>query len=462
MTAQLEDLQESQEKVTASQDSSSAELRNKLSEQIQKFKNLDNELQHKRAALEEAEQKTSQQEDRVRNLELALGKKNDEMKAMEDRYKKYLEKAKGVSSYSELENRGLTDSNACKGVELDSSVVKLKDNHVEISGKCASDSDVVHMSGFKQSSRLYEFEGKGPPNVKIICLVESNGTEENDLSNKKQQLIESSPKMRSDNDKPALVIVPRKTQHETHLSHLEPENPEYLFNTRKPRECDEIASAEPDLNHLIMREPSWEIERLVTSTPKHAQRDNQMKFKHQQNPENKYLVDRRIQGASSNPEFFPADRRSATSNEPVEIIETRVMDEWYKPQNEAPQFHKVSSLNDLPRSSFSANDDLVVERKRIQELETLLGDKNDEVNALSKQYKHFYELKIHAMQHECHIKMTEQEKAHKLQICSLEKDLKEKDAEYQRFVTDAKYYIAKLQKNSVSGLGIVCDLLFKR
>ena len=100
LTAQLEDLQETQEKAVQSQDSSSAELRARLTEQIGRAKHLEVQLQNKVQVLEETETRATAANDKVHALQLALERKDEEMKAVEDRYKKYLEKAKNVSTKS--------------------------------------------------------------------------------------------------------------------------------------------------------------------------------------------------------------------------------------------------------------------------------------------------------------------------------------------------------------------------
>ena len=94
----MEDLQETQEKAVQSKDTSSSELRAKLTEHMTRAKQLEIQLASKSQALEEAESRCSTAEDKTRSLELALERKDEEMKAVEDRYKKYLEKAKNVST----------------------------------------------------------------------------------------------------------------------------------------------------------------------------------------------------------------------------------------------------------------------------------------------------------------------------------------------------------------------------
>ena len=94
LEAQVEDLQE---KSSAASDENSSGLRKELKEHMQKCKDLDSQLQMKKARLEELEPKLESSKDQIKDLEERLSKKENDMKMMEERYKRYLEKAKSVS-----------------------------------------------------------------------------------------------------------------------------------------------------------------------------------------------------------------------------------------------------------------------------------------------------------------------------------------------------------------------------
>jgi len=92
--AQLEDLQESQTRTAATDETT--ELRKKLSQHMQKTSQLEGELQQKQAKLDELQPQLATHEQTLNQLKEQLAKKEEEMRQMEDRYKRYLEKAKNV------------------------------------------------------------------------------------------------------------------------------------------------------------------------------------------------------------------------------------------------------------------------------------------------------------------------------------------------------------------------------
>ncbi|XP_068032986.1 protein Hook homolog 3 isoform X4 [Anomalospiza imberbis] len=71
-------------------------LKKKLEEHLEKLHEANNELQKKRAIIEDLEPRCSNSSLKIEELQEALRKKEEEMKQMEERYKKYLEKAKSV------------------------------------------------------------------------------------------------------------------------------------------------------------------------------------------------------------------------------------------------------------------------------------------------------------------------------------------------------------------------------
>ncbi|KAG2466543.1 HOOK3 protein, partial [Polypterus senegalus] len=68
----------------------------RIMENREKMREMTNELQKKRSCIEDLETKYNNSCQKLEELEDALGKKDEEMKLMEERYKKYLEKAKSV------------------------------------------------------------------------------------------------------------------------------------------------------------------------------------------------------------------------------------------------------------------------------------------------------------------------------------------------------------------------------
>ncbi|KAJ6657112.1 hypothetical protein lerEdw1_002858 [Lerista edwardsae] len=69
-------------------------LKKKLDEHLEKLHEANNELQKKRAIIEDLEPRYNNSSLKIEELQEALRKKEEEMKQMEERYKKYLEKAK--------------------------------------------------------------------------------------------------------------------------------------------------------------------------------------------------------------------------------------------------------------------------------------------------------------------------------------------------------------------------------
>ncbi|XP_038075290.1 protein Hook homolog 3-like isoform X2 [Patiria miniata] len=81
---------------TQSKSKENQDLRLKLNEHKEKLRESDTELQRNRTYIDELEPKYISSSEKVSNLQDMLMKKEDDMRAMEDRYKKYLEKAKSV------------------------------------------------------------------------------------------------------------------------------------------------------------------------------------------------------------------------------------------------------------------------------------------------------------------------------------------------------------------------------
>ncbi|XP_040434529.1 protein Hook homolog 3-like isoform X3 [Falco naumanni] len=95
--SQVEELQKSlQEQDAKAEDAISLLLQKKLEEHLEKLHEANNELQKKRAIIEDLERRCNKNSLKIEELQEALRKKDEEMKQMEERYKKYLEKAKSV------------------------------------------------------------------------------------------------------------------------------------------------------------------------------------------------------------------------------------------------------------------------------------------------------------------------------------------------------------------------------
>ncbi|KAM7324689.1 hypothetical protein ACRRTK_016994 [Alexandromys fortis] len=95
---QIEDLQKSlQEQGSKAEGESSSKLKRKLEAHMEKLTEVHEELQKKQELIEDLQPDMSQNAQKISELEAALQKKDEDMKAMEERYKMYLEKARNVS-----------------------------------------------------------------------------------------------------------------------------------------------------------------------------------------------------------------------------------------------------------------------------------------------------------------------------------------------------------------------------
>ncbi|XP_066453849.1 protein Hook homolog 1 [Eleutherodactylus coqui] len=95
---QIGDLQKSlQNQGSEAEGAGSSTLKKKIEAQMEKLKEVHDAIETKKEQLEDLKPDTADQSaQRVLELEAALRKKDDDMKAMEDRYKIYLEKARNV------------------------------------------------------------------------------------------------------------------------------------------------------------------------------------------------------------------------------------------------------------------------------------------------------------------------------------------------------------------------------
>ncbi|XP_071952814.1 protein Hook homolog 3-like isoform X10 [Antedon mediterranea] len=95
LEAELEELKKQQREQGISK-SENTDLKLKIEEQKEKLIEADTELQKKREYIDHLEPKVVSNTDKVKIMQTQLVKKDQDMKAMEERYKKYLEKAKAV------------------------------------------------------------------------------------------------------------------------------------------------------------------------------------------------------------------------------------------------------------------------------------------------------------------------------------------------------------------------------
>ncbi|KAM9243226.1 protein Hook homolog 1 [Dugong dugon] len=94
---QIEDLQKSlQEQGAKSEGETSSKLKQKLEAHMEKLTEVHEELQKKQELIEDLQPDVNQNVQKISELEAALQKKDEDMKAMEERYKMYLEKARNV------------------------------------------------------------------------------------------------------------------------------------------------------------------------------------------------------------------------------------------------------------------------------------------------------------------------------------------------------------------------------
>lgn len=93
LESQLEDLQANQSAVSSQE---GVELKQKLSSVMKRQKEMESDLQKRRVTIESLESQIEVSVQKNHELQELLNKKDEEMRAMEERYRKYLEKAKNV------------------------------------------------------------------------------------------------------------------------------------------------------------------------------------------------------------------------------------------------------------------------------------------------------------------------------------------------------------------------------
>ncbi|GFS69941.1 protein Hook homolog [Trichonephila clavipes] len=93
LESQIEDLHSNQSAVSVQED---LELKQKLNSAIKRQKEADAEIQNCSVTIESLESQIEASVSRNQQLQECLNRKEDEMRAMEERYRRYLEKAKNV------------------------------------------------------------------------------------------------------------------------------------------------------------------------------------------------------------------------------------------------------------------------------------------------------------------------------------------------------------------------------
>ncbi|KAK3090840.1 hypothetical protein FSP39_015087 [Pinctada imbricata] len=111
LEAQVEDMQENQQ--TASSEEIS-EMKKKLNEQIKRTQERDTDLKNLKVIVEEKDSKIASNVERLQELHEQISKKDQEMKSMEARYKKYFDKARSCISKNPAYSGGGAEVQALK------------------------------------------------------------------------------------------------------------------------------------------------------------------------------------------------------------------------------------------------------------------------------------------------------------------------------------------------------------
>nr|XP_034378895.1 protein Hook homolog 2 isoform X1 [Arvicanthis niloticus] len=106
LRAQVEELQKAlQEQGAKTEDATPTLLKRKLEDHLQKLHEADLELQRKREYIEELEPPTDSNTRRIEELQDSLQKKDADLRAMEERYRRYVDKARTVIQTLEPKQR---------------------------------------------------------------------------------------------------------------------------------------------------------------------------------------------------------------------------------------------------------------------------------------------------------------------------------------------------------------------
>ncbi|XP_077981003.1 protein Hook homolog 3-like isoform X2 [Glandiceps talaboti] len=96
LEAELEETKHKAAEVGSINSSELPELRKRLQDSLEKLRDADLDIQKKDAYIDDLEPRIVTGNDKIVNLQDMLNKKEEDMRAMEERYKKYLDKAKSV------------------------------------------------------------------------------------------------------------------------------------------------------------------------------------------------------------------------------------------------------------------------------------------------------------------------------------------------------------------------------
>ncbi|XP_045709403.1 protein Hook homolog 2 isoform X4 [Phyllostomus hastatus] len=105
LRAQVEDLQKALQEQGGKTEEDSVLLKRKLQEHLQKLHEADLELQRKREYIEELEPPADSNTRRIEELQDSLQKKDEDLRAMEERYRRYVDKARTVIQTLEPKQR---------------------------------------------------------------------------------------------------------------------------------------------------------------------------------------------------------------------------------------------------------------------------------------------------------------------------------------------------------------------
>lgn len=97
MKAALEDLQENEKSASAASNTEFVSTKRKLTEAELKLEEKERQLKQKQAHIDELNIHLTRSNDKVMDLTEQLARKDEEIRVMEGKYRKYLEKAKQVS-----------------------------------------------------------------------------------------------------------------------------------------------------------------------------------------------------------------------------------------------------------------------------------------------------------------------------------------------------------------------------
>jgi len=131
LEAQVEDLDEMQQKMSSNEEGANSELKKRLTNQMERCSLLESDLQAVRNQLEEQDNRLQTKAQEVDDLQAGLTKKENEMKEVEEKYKRYLAKAKSVIKQLDPKNN---NNSSVSTLELQSLKLQLqeKDKYIQL------------------------------------------------------------------------------------------------------------------------------------------------------------------------------------------------------------------------------------------------------------------------------------------------------------------------------------------